>query len=280
MKKILVWIIINLIIIIPSISYSTFNINTTEELEEQKASFKIKDFLNEAQKYSPEFIKELGISNIFSMATTGKIENKNILSRIFKILRKQVTSTLKILVSILSIILIHSILKALTDGLEQNSVSNIVYYVQYILIVTVIMANFTDVLKNVNDTIENLVGFSYTLIPLLITLILYTGSITTSVVVEPILLFLIEFIARLIKTLIIPAVSIITVLIIIGKISDRIQITKITGFIKSSVVWILCVTLTVFIGVLSLEGTLTSSIDGITAKTTKAAISNLIPVVR
>ncbi len=37
--------------------------------------------------------------------------------------------------------------------------------------------------------------------------------------------------------------------------------------------------LTVFVGVLSLEGSLTSSVDGITAKTAKAAVSNFIPVV-
>ena len=39
------------------------------------------------------------------------------------------------------------------------------------------------------------------------------------------------------------------------------------------------VTLTIFVGVLSIEGTLTSSVDGITAKATKAAVSNFIPVV-
>ena len=49
---------------------------------------------------------------------------------------------------------------------------------------------------------------------------------------------------------------------------------------KSSVIWILVVIMTAFIGVLSLEGTLTSSVDGITAKTAKAAVSNLIPIVR
>ena len=48
---------------------------------------------------------------------------------------------------------------------------------------------------------------------------------------------------------------------------------------KSSVVWVLGIILTVFVGVVSLEGTLTSSVDGITAKTAKAAVSSLIPVV-
>lgn len=37
--------------------------------------------------------------------------------------------------------------------------------------------------------------------------------------------------------------------------------------------------LTVFVGLLSLEGTLSSSVDGLTAKTAKAAVSNFIPVV-
>ena len=37
--------------------------------------------------------------------------------------------------------------------------------------------------------------------------------------------------------------------------------------------------LTVFVGLLSVEGTLSSGVDGLTAKTAKAAISNFIPVV-
>ena len=37
--------------------------------------------------------------------------------------------------------------------------------------------------------------------------------------------------------------------------------------------------LTIFVGIVSLEGTLSSSVDGITAKTAKAAVSSFIPVV-
>ena len=37
--------------------------------------------------------------------------------------------------------------------------------------------------------------------------------------------------------------------------------------------------LTIFVGLLSLEGTLSSGVDGLTAKTAKAAVSNFIPVV-
>ena len=289
MKKILyVCLAIVTIILIPQLSYANdaeqsnstnHNIDTEAILEEQKSSFGIRDFLKDAENYAPDFMKELDISNMFDKALTGDIDNSSIFKKILNLLGSQIIDTLKILINILIIVLIHSILKSVTDSLEGSNVSKIVYYVQYILIVTIIMANFSDILKSVNETIENLIGFSELLIPLLVTLMTYTGSITTTAVIQPILLFLIEIIANLIKIFVLPIVSLITVLAIISKITDKLQINQLGNFMKSSVVWVLGVILTVFVGVVSLEGTLTASVDGVTAKTAKAAVSNLIPVV-
>lgn len=247
--------------------------------QEQQSEFKIKDFLKETKKYTSNFLENIDISEIFKDATKGKIDNKKIFGKILNLLGKEVKGTLKTLIGILIIVLIHSLLKSITDGLEHKEVSKIIYYVEYILIVTIIMSSFSEILDSVKNSITDLIGFSQSLIPLLITLMLYTGSITTSSVLEPILLFLIQFIANLIQNLILPVVSIIVVLIVISKISERIQITKLAKFMNTSIVWFLGIVLTLFVGVMSLEGTLTASVDGITAKTTKAAVSNLIPVV-
>jgi stage III sporulation protein AE len=97
--------------------------------------------------------------------------------------------------------------------------------------------------------------------------------------VQPIILFLINFIGNIIQNILIPLVLVIATISIASKISDKVQISKITKFFKSSIIWFLGIVLTIFVGVISLEGTLSSSIDGITAKTAKAAISSLIPVV-
>lgn len=277
-KKVYISIITAIIVLIPNYCYAKEENNAI--LESQEATFGIRDFLKEAENYVPDFFKDLDISNIFNMAVTGNIDNVSFFKKILKLLGSQITDTIKILISILVIILIHSILKSITDSLESSNISKIVYYIQYILIVTIIMANFSNILSSVKETIENLVGFAQNLIPLLITLMAYTGSITTTALIEPILLFLIEFIANMIKTLILPVVSIITVTIIISKITDKVQINKLGKFMKSSIVWSLGVILTLFVGVVSLEGSLTSSVDGITAKTAKAAVSSLIPVVR
>lgn len=191
----------------------------------------------------------------------------------------EVLDAITVLASILVIIVIHSILKSLSEGLENKGIAQITYYVQYILIVTLIMTNFVQILDIVKDSIQSLVGFMNSLIPILITLMITTGSIVSANLIQPIILFLITFIGNFITGVIIPLVLIGTALGVISKVSDRVQVDKLAKFFKSSVIWILGVVLTIFVGVVSVEGTLSSSVDGITAKTAKAAVSSFIPVV-
>lgn len=274
-KKIITVIVMILIVFLSNSSYA----NDEKTITEQQEEFKIQDFIKNSEKFTGEFFDDIDINEILNSAIKGEVDNSTLLKKILNILGKEVTTNIKALVSILAIILVHSILKAITEGLENNNISKLIYYVQYILIVTVIMSNFTEIIKLVQDTTGNLVGFMNMLVPLLITLMMYTGSITTSSVVEPIILFMINFIGNIIQSLIIPFVLILTSLVIISKISDKVQINKLSNFFKSSIVWFLGIILTIFVGVVSLEGTLSSSVDGITAKTTKAIVSSAIPVV-
>lgn len=274
-EKIITIIVMVLIVFLFNSSYA----NDNQTIIEQQEEFKIQDFIKNAKKFTGEFFEDIDINEILNDAIKGEVDNSTLLKKILNILGKEVTTNIKSLVSILAIILIHSILKSISESLENNNISKLIYYVQYILIVTVIMSNFTDIIKLVQDTTGNLIGFMNTLVPLLITLMMYTGSITTSSVVEPIILFMINFIGNIIQNLIIPFVLVLTSLVIISKISDKVHIDKLSKFFKSGIVWFLGIVLTVFVGVVSLEGTLSSSVDGITAKTTKAVVSSAIPVV-
>lgn len=269
-----------MIITIFPISYVRAENLTQQMISQEQETFGISDFIKETEKYSNDFFEDIDISEVLNSAIMGKIDNNKLLKKILKIFGKEVSSSLKSIVAVFIIVLIHSIIKVIAENLETSNISKIIYYVQYILIVTIVMSNFSDLILSITNTIQNLVGFMNTLVPLLITLMLYTGNIATSSLLEPVILFIIEFISNIIVSLILPGVSIITALIIVSKLSDKVQINKLTKFLKSSVVWFLGLVLTVFVGVISLEGTLASSVDGITAKTAKAAVSSMIPVVR
>lgn len=147
------------------------------------------------------------------------------------------------------------------------------------MIAGLIMTSFADIINMVKESIQNLVAFINLLIPILITLMITTGSIASASMIQPIIIFMVTVISNFIVNVIIPITLVSTSLSIISQISEKIQIDKLAKFMKSSAIWILGVILTLFVGVASLEGSLSSSVDGVTAKTTKAAVSNFIPVV-
>ena len=260
------------------ISNNTVQIDENE-ISNQEEMFGISSFIQNSKQYTGNFFDDIDIGEILNSAIKGEIDNTTIYKKILNKLGNEVQTGIKSLACILAIIIIHSILKSISESLENDSVSKLIYYVQYIAIITIIMGNFSDIINLVKETTTNLIGFMNTLIPVLISLMLYTGSITTTSILEPIILFMINFIGNLIQDILIPVILIITSISIISKISDRVQINKISKFLKSSTVWLLGTILTIFVGVVSLEGTLSSSVDGITAKTAKAIVSSAVPVV-
>ena len=267
------------ILITSIVTYSYCNNMDENTIESQQESFGINSFVENSKKYTGEFFEGIDISGILNSAIKGEINNSTIYKRILSLLGTEVKAGIQNLISILVIIIIHSILKSISESLEHDNISKLIYYVQYIAIVTVVMSNFSDIINLVKDTTSNLVGFMNTLIPVLVSLMLYTGSIATTSVLEPIILFMINFIGNLIQNILIPVILIITSISIISKISDKVQIEKISKFLKSSTIWFLGIVLTIFVGVVSLEGTLSSSVDGITAKTAKSIVSSAVPVV-
>lgn len=272
-KKIILIIIIAIIFIPKTVKAEDNTIAT------QKETFGINSFIENSKQYTGEFFADADISEILNSAISGKVDNSKIYKKILNILGTEVQTGIKSLLSILAIIIIHSILKSISESLENDSISKLIYYVQYIAIVTIIMSNFSDIINLVKQTSNNLIGFMNTLIPVLVSLMLYTGSITTTSILEPIILFLINFIGNLIQNILIPIILIIASISIISKISDQVQVAKLSKFLKSSTLWFLGIILTIFVGIVSLEGTLASSVDGITAKTAKSIVSSAVPVV-
>ena len=150
---------------------------------------------------------------------------------------------------------------------------------QYILIVTIVLTNFSDIISLIKESIQNMTSFTNLLIPIMMTLIITTGSVTTATIIQPILVFMISLIGNFINNIAIPIVLVSTALGIVSKISNKVQIDRLAKRLKSSTIWIIGVILTLFVTLVSVDGTLSSSVDAVTSKTAKAAVSNLIPVV-
>jgi stage III sporulation protein AE len=252
---------------------------TEQIIEEQMEALNLGQFIQEGEKYTKDAFPEISIKELITQSLTGKVNNSLMYKAVLKILGKEIVSSITIIGSILAIIVIHSILKSISENLGNNNTSQIAYFVEYILIITMIMANFAVIIESIKNTISNLVGFMNCLVPILISLIIATGQVASGAVLQPILIFAVIFIGNIINLVILPITTASMILSIASNISDKVQIGNLAKFFKSSITWFLGFIITIFVGLLSLEGTLTSSVDGITIKGIKSAASTFIPVV-
>ncbi len=260
--------------ILEPISYAN-----NEIIDSQIESTGVSGFLSESEKYVSNTFPDMNVTDIFNTSIDGTMEIDGIWGWIVELLGDELKTGITSMVSILIVIVIHSVLKSIIENLGNDSVSKIAYFIQYLIIVGLIVNTFTDMLNIVESAILNITNFMNLLVPILITLMLTSGSIVSSGVAETVLLFAINIMGNLINNLIIPLILVATTLSIVSNFSDKVHVDRLSKFIKSAVIWILGIILTIFICLLSIEGTLSQSVDGLTSKTAKAAVSTFIPVV-
>ncbi len=274
-NKIFIILVILMFYVLPKSSLAVNNNNASEELNNSEKSYGIGTFLKDAEKYT----EDIDISEIYNSSISGNLDNTKILKYIIKLLGSNLQQALATISGVIIVVIIHSILKTISENLGNESVAKIAYYIQYVLIVTLIMSNFSSIISDVRDSISDLTAFSNTLIPLLTTLMIATGNVVTSHMIEPILLLVITFIGNFITNVLIPIILVSTALGIISKVSEQVQVDKLSKFLKKGTVWVLTTILTLFFSLATLEGGITSGLDGITLKAGKSVVSNAIPVV-
>ena len=135
LKKFIKFISIAILFIIIIIFPKKVFAETEEEImDTTQEKFNISDFINEAQNYTGDFLEDVDLNNILSQAIQGKVDNKTIFQKILKLLGSEINTSLKTLISILVIIVIHGILKSITDNLENKNISiNVIGNGKYII---------------------------------------------------------------------------------------------------------------------------------------------------
>lgn len=245
----------------------------------QKEILGINDFLDEAKQFSKDAFGSNNLDSLYENIINGDIL-KCFETIDFKgIIFSQISEAIKLIVLMLEVIIICSVLKNILDSLKVSNAGKNVYFVQYFVLVILIVNAFVPILKYTVEAINRIISFMNMLIPLLITLILSTGNIVTTSMMEPVLVISMNFIANFINSFVVPFCLISFVISVISNLLGKIKLEKISKILRNVIVWTLGILLTVFTALLSLESNITSSVDGLAGKTTKAAVSGFIPVV-
>jgi stage III sporulation protein AE len=260
--------------------------NNTQDIiiNEQVKSNEIEKLQEQLKKNSNDGIKELlpgyDPEKIISDTAKGKFDfnPSTIFNNALKFLFKEIYFNLNLLIKLIVLSVFCSILKNLQASFLNEGVGEIAFYACYTVVVTILIISLNSALKMSQDMIDSMVTFMQVSIPVLITLLISGGNIASGSVFQPILIMIVEICATIMKNVFIPLVFLSTILSIVDNISEKIQISKLAAFIKQLSTWALGLILTVFIAIITIQGSIGAVVDGVASKTAKFAIGAFIPV--
>jgi len=237
----------------------------------------IKDSANgEFSKLAPSFDPEL----IIKQAATGSFKPQVIpfINKMLGYLLNEVYTNLNIMVKLLVIIIFCAILKQLQSSFMQESVGELAFYACYAVIVAIMVVSLNTTMKLGRDIIDGMVSFMHSSIPVLVTFMISSGSVASGGILQPLLVMTVEVVAGIFKNFLLPLVMLSAVLSIVDNISDKVHISRLTGFFRQICGWSIGAVMTIFIGIVSVQGALGAVVDGVASKTTKYAINVMVPV--
>jgi stage III sporulation protein AE len=180
---------------------------------------------------------------------------------------------------IIVLAIICALLQNLHGAFEKDTIGKLAYSICYMLIIILAINSFYTAMGLGASTIDTMVSFIQSLVPTLLALLVSVGGITSATVFQPLIFTTISVVTTLIKVLIIPMIYFSAVLSILNNLSETINISRLATLIKQATLGFLGLVLTVFLGIMSVQGIASSSLDSVTLKTAKFAVDNFVPIV-
>lgn len=192
---------------------------------------------------------------------------------------REVKTVLSLVLTIIVISIICALLKNLQNAFAKESISQIAFYACYALLIVILARSFmisVDLVKNIIIGVSDFIG---AVLPILVIMLAATGGFTQAATMDPFILGATLIIPRLYLNVIIPLILGSFVLEFANNMTSEHKLSNLCKLIKQSTLWMQGIILTVFIGLLTVRGIASSTIDAVTLKTAKFAVDNFIPIV-
>lgn len=185
----------------------------------------------------------------------------------------------KLLGSLILLTVFSMFLQALQNSFEKSTISKVAYSIVFMVLIIIALNSFHVVVDYTNDAIGTMIQFILALIPLLLALMATSGGLVSAAFFHPVILFMMNTSGMFIQYVVLPLLFLSTLLSIVSILSEHYKVTQLASMLRNWSVGLLGILLTVFLGVISVQGASSAVTDGVTVKTAKFITGNFVPVI-
>ncbi len=203
----------------------------------------------------------------------------SVFSALFRYFFHELLYNGKLLVSIVILTIFSMLLETLQSSFERNAVSKIAYAISFLVLMIMAVNSFNVAIGYAKSAISDMIHFMIAVVPLLLTLLASMGNAVSVTVLHPLIVFMVHAVGTAIYFLVFPLLFFSAVLHIVSSLSDKYKVTQLANLLRTVSLGCLGLFITVFLGVISVQGATGAVADGVTIRTAKYIAGNFVPVV-
>ncbi|MEG0615344.1 MAG: hypothetical protein RR540_06260 [Oscillospiraceae bacterium] len=225
-----------------------------------------------------EFMQEHNIS-ISEPSGAIEITPKDVFLYIWNSFKDKLSAPIRLLGMLLAVVLLASLIEGLGDNPQNEGMSKIYNMISILVCVGVISGEIFNSIRLTTETIGTGSDFMASYIPIFSSIIAASGSITSAGSYSVILLAATEVFAQIAKNFLTPLLGLMLALSVVEAINPTISLTGLTNCLKKITTVGLGLVMTVFVGLLTIQSIIGTSVDTVAVKAGKFVVSSFVPVV-
>ncbi len=275
----LAFIIAALTFVSPSVCYALSDVDFSDRADDVDFSAfeEYIDSLDENQKHALGFDS---VKDLIKKLLNGESETffENFYSTLGISVAEYFFGFLPSFLAILLIAVLTAILSQAVSGFKQKSTQEVVRFVSFGAIATILLVIIGSVSSMCVSLLLNVKKICSFLFPPLLTILSALGGHTTNATLQPFMAVLSGGIITLINSLILPIFLATAVLSIVGNLSKEVRLDKLAKSFKSFGSYVLGGVFSLFITFITAQGIATSAFDSVTFNASKFMVSSYVPV--
>lgn len=193
-----------------------------------------------------------------------------------------VTSEGRVLGIIFLLTVLAALLARLGDTFEASDRSGVVGLAHIVVVSAVMMValhSFATALYMVEGLVGNLVHFMESLVPLLMVLMAGSGAVASAGIFHPLMVLVTNLVAVLTKRWVLPLVLMATLVELVSVWLPKFSLRTLGSLLRQVGLTLLGGFMTLFLGVMAIEGAAGSVADGVSLRTGKFLANTFVPVI-
>ena len=277
-------ILLLLLITLPTIAQESTELKTERIMQEKLKQLNLTDLqeeVNQLNEQTSRYLPPLKIDDIFTLFSQEGLKAKFIavIKGLARYFFAEIIINAELLGELVILALIVAILKTFQFNFASSEVSKLANGIIYLALIVIALNSFKVAVVTAQQAITNMVDIMHAILPLLLTLLVSLGSVTSATLFHPISFLIVNALSTIVAQIIFPLIFLAAILDIINNISEHYQVTGLASLFKELGLGLLGVVMTIFMAAIVTQGTVAAVSDGITIRTAKYLTGSFVPIV-